>query len=248
MNVFKLYIVGMLAVLLASCMGEGGDPITMGFQPGVVQFLPEKAIYLRDGTTITSSALEAMDIKEGDCCLVDFKTDRADIGTGKTANVDIIKYDTVPKWAVIPEMLDTVTIQRNERFLTFPIAQSSYVLNELFLFTEVSNHRSGQANEFFLSYDPKQKAQLIDEKKVYELYLRAIGEKDTTAKPSTIRKVLPNAFTVRQFVEYASAAEGINGRGELNIRIRYPQSFNNDTTKYIWSTSDVFTFLVNTNQ
>lgn len=236
----------MLAMLLTSCMGEGGDPIIMGVQPGVVKLMPKKSIYLKDGTIITSSKLEAMDVEDGNCCLVDFKTNRLDIGTGKTADVDIIRYESVPKWTVIPEMQDTITIQRNERFLSLSIAQSAYVLDELFLFAEVGNHRAGQTNEFYLSYDPKQKAQMIDNKKVYQLYLRAIGEKDTSAKPSIIQKILPNAFTIRQFVKDISATEGINGKGELTIRFKYPQSFNNDTTKYIWSTSDLFTFLVNT--
>lgn len=248
MNRSYICIVGMLAVLLTSCMGEGGDPITMGVQPGVVQLLPEKSIYTKDGTIITSAKLEAMDVADGDCCLVDYKTDRSNVGTGKSVDVDIIKYDSVAKWVVIPEILDTVTIQRNERFLTLSMAQSAYVLNELFLFAEVGNHRAGQTNEFYLSYNPKQKAEIIDDKRVYELYIRAIGEKDNTAKPTTSRKMMPNAFTIRQFVKDASAAEGISGRGKLTIRIKYPQSFNNDTTKYIWSTSDLFTFLVDTDE
>lgn len=245
MNVLKLYSVFVLMALLTSCMGEGGHPVTMGFLPGVVQFEPERSIYLNGGTVITAPQLETMELKDGDCCLVDYKADRGDIVTDKIFEVDIIKYESVSKWPVASMMMDTTVMQRNERFVTFQPKQSAYVKGELFLFTDVTNHRPDQKETFYMSYDLGEDVELIDDRRVYELQLRSIGEADTTAKPTIASQTVPNAFTIKQFMEKAGAAEAAVGKDSLYFRINYPRSFNSDTTKYLWSTSDVFAFLIN---
>ena len=102
-----LYV--MLAMMLASCMGESGYWETYGSQAGVVRLVPEKIIRLRDGSGITSDAFQTQAAEEGDCCLVDFRLNWGSLDykeqqewaeTKDIHDVSILSYTPVSKWAL----------------------------------------------------------------------------------------------------------------------------------------------------
>lgn len=244
MKMWKLYCMAISLILLASCMGTDEDKQKFGAQIGVVQLEPEKCIHISDGEAIYATALDTMDLKAGDCCLLDYVKDYStkEVGYGYAKyQAQILKYDPVRVLELSPSLTDTTRVLDKERILSFSLLRCAYFKGRFFLFTELSDYVDGETSLFDLSYNPKQGAVVeAGDNRVYNLYLRASkGNVEEGQRGS--RYTIPVAFDLEQFVEEASAMEKSAGLDTLKFKFNYPRNFNVDTTACIWTTSDLFT-------
>ena len=83
-------------------MGDGSNSINY-HRVGVIRENPMRCIYTADDQgnifIVSSSEFEnRTDLKDGDCCVVDFKTNFSEeLGNG-VYNAEIYKYDSVAVW------------------------------------------------------------------------------------------------------------------------------------------------------
>lgn len=243
MKTGKIVAVFAICILLTSCMGESGNVVTFGVQPGVVQLQPEKVICIKGGDLITYQGLDKQeDIKEGDCCLVDFKlnfsskeNENADVYT-----VEMLKYVPVEKLPLYPTLTDTSKVLTHEQVVTPNIKVGAYIGGEFFLYVQYHGYQENQEDSLSLSYNPEQKVVVDGEGlRIYDLYLRAFKIRSGEGGTSNITE--PYAFTIKQFVNDAVEKEKEEGQSSVNFRLNYVQGFNNDTTRANWTTSDVYT-------
>ena len=246
-----LYV--MLAMMLASCMGESGYWETYGSQAGVVRLVPEKIIRLRDGSGITSDAFQTQAAEEGDCCLVDFRLNWGSLDykeqqewaeTKDIHDVSILSYTPVSKWVLLTSP-DTVDVHRDETFPDINPESSLYVDGYLFLFPEYNRYYLSQTNTYTFSYDPEAEP-VLDELtglRCLELYVRSRAT--WIAGDTAIRRNwnVPQDIDIADLVEQARA-KGYASGDSLNIRFVYPTSFSPDSTEYTWETSDMHTVML----
>lgn len=231
-------VLGLLAIWLTSCMGDGANEITYN-RLGVVQTQPWKCIFTSDGYMISSSDFDSrQDVKEGDCCLVDYRTNFSEeLGNG-VYQAKILKYDSIIGWPLFPTLIDTALVLDGEQTITIQAGRTTYIQGHLFLFTQHNAHLTNQKDNFNLSYDPKQVVEADENgKRIYELFLRVT--KEGGEEPGQSSLVLPNAFSIQKFIEEAGAAEKEVGQSELLFKVNYTQRFNEDTTACIWAADTV---------
>lgn len=236
-----------LIFIMFSCMGESGDVWKYGSQAGVVRNDSGKYILLYSGDRVTSDALQGDDMKDGDCCLVDYKVNygRPDSIESRYYKVDILKYEQVPRWNISSEV-DTAGARKEESFLTLNVDNSLYVDGFLFVFPEYKRYYESQTDEFSVSFDPEQKPEQDDMTgmRYLDLYLRSTSVKNhgDTIYKSKVR--LPQALHIAEMVSNAKSRGFITG-DSLNLRLSYPEYFTEDSTSCGWRTSEVFTLLLN---
>ena len=84
------------------------------------------------------------DLKEGDCCVVDFKTNFSEeLGNG-VYNAEIYKYDSVAVWFLHETLTDTTVVLDKERLVTLDFKKSIYLEGRFFLQTQHVNHQVDQ--------------------------------------------------------------------------------------------------------
>lgn len=231
-------VLGLFAIWLTSCMGDGANEITYN-RLGVVQTQPWKCIFTSDGYMISSPDFEArQDVKEGDCCLVDYRTNFSEeLGNG-VYDAKILKYDSVATWSLSPVLIDTALVLDGEQTISVQAGRTTYMQGYLFLFTQHNAHLTNQKDLFNLSYDPKQIVKTDENgKRIYDLFLRVT--KEGGEKPEQSSLILPNAFSIRKFIEEAGAVEKEAGQSTLHFKVNYTQRFNEDTTACIWAADTV---------
>ena len=235
-----------LCVSMTACMGEGGDTINY-HRVGVVREQPMRCIYTTDelgGVFIVSSPEfeQREDLKDGDCCEVDFKTNFSeDLGNG-VYKAEIVSYDSVAVWPMEHVMTDTTRVFPNEQLFNLNIKKTLYVDGHLFLFTDHSAHVEGQKDFFQLSYNPEQEVELGEEgERIYNLYLRSTQwqPQDSTARPSHWYNT--EAFRAKDFLEEVKAKEIQEGQDAIHFKINYAERFDADTTRCVWKSSELFT-------
>lgn len=236
-----------LLVSLSSCMGDGGN-IVHYHRVGVVHEHPMRCIHTSDdqgGLFIVSSPEfdQREDLKDGDCCAVDFKTDFSeDLGEG-VYKAEIYKYDSLAVWPTISTPTDTSVVVAHEQLFRLRPKKTVYVSGHLFLETEHQRHWPNTHETFQLSYDPNQTVTENEEGlRVYNLFLRAAQDyhpTDSLERP--IRWINTTAFQVEAFLEQAKAAEKAAGQSALHMKINYVDHFNADTTACVWTAGDIFT-------
>ena len=205
-------------------MGDGSNSINY-HRVGVIRENPMRCIYTADDQgnifIVSSSEFEnRTDLKEGDCCVVDFKTNFSEeLGNG-VYNAEIYKYDSVAVWPLHETLTDTTVVLDKERLVTLDFKKSIYLEGRFFLQTQHINHQVDQKDIFNLSYNPDQEVEKDDDgQRIY----------NTTA------------FTIDKFLDQAKAIESREGQNEINFKINYAERYNADTTACVWGATDVFT-------
>ena len=205
-------------------MGDGSNSINY-HRVGVIRENPMRCIYTADDQgnifIVSSSEFEnRTDLKEGDCCVVDFKTNFSEeLGNG-VYNAEIYKYDSVAVWPL-------------------DFKKSIYLEGRFFLQTQHINHQVDQKDIFNLSYNPDQEVEKDDDgQRIYNLYLRVTQEGGTGDSTKWINTT---AFTIDKFLDQAKAIESREGQNEINFKINYAERYNADTTACVWGATDVFT-------
>ena len=144
-------------------MGDGSNSINY-HRVGVIRENPMRCIYTADdqGNIFIVSASEfenRTDLKDGDCCVVDFKTNFSEeLGNG-VYNAEIYKYDSVAVWPLHETLTDTTVVLDKERLVTLDFKKSIYLEGRFFLQTQHVNHQVDQKDIFNLSYNPDQEVE-----------------------------------------------------------------------------------------
>ena len=204
-------------------MGDGSNSINY-HRVGVIRENPMRCIYTADDQgnifIVSSSEFEnRTDLKEGDCCVVDFKTNFSEeLGNG-VYNAEIYKYDSVAVWPLHETLTDTTVVLDKERLVTLDFKKSIYLEGRFFLQTQHINHQ-------------------VDGQRIYNLYLRVTQEGGTGDSTKWINTT---AFTIDKFLDQAKAIESREGQNEINFKINYAERYNADTTACVWGATDVFT-------
>lgn len=241
----------LLLASLASCMGEGGSPMRYSSRMAVVQEQPWKSLYVTEETVpegylVSSPEFEAReDLKEGDCCIVEYKIDLSDQSKDGVYQAEIMRCDPINVWPVVPQLTDTAAILRNEQFATVAFPKSQYMKGRYFLEIQLKEHQDTREDFVELSYDPAEiPSTAADGRRPYHLYMRAWrGEAPDTVKGYS--RVVPSAFVLEDFVAAKAEAEKQAGGEELHFVICYPERFNTDTTGLIWAATDTFSIRLN---
>ena len=218
-------------------MGDGSNSINY-HRVGVIRENPMRCIYTADdqgNIFIVSSS----DLKDGDCCVVDFKTNFSEeLGNG-VYNAEIYKYDSVAVWPLHETLTDTTVVLDKERLVTLDFKKSIYLEGRFFLQTQHVNHQVDQKDIFNLSYNPDQEVEEDSTgQRVYNLYLRVTQEGGTGDSTKWINTT---AFTIDKFLDQAKAIESSEGQNVINFKINYAERYNADTTACVWGATDVFT-------
>lgn len=252
MDKLDKWLLGIVGVVLfSSCLGESGNMLRFSSRLAVVQEEPYKCLFVRDdsipeGYLISSPELENReDLKDGDCCLVEYRLDyEADRDQG-VYPVEILSCDTIRKSPLVPFLTDTDRILANEQFVSLSFSKSLYLKGRYFLQVQVREHQDTRQDLFDLSYDPDQELQVGENQvRVYNLYFRSYKDQ----APDTVRSsslTLQSAFVMDDFVSRAGQKELDNGVDSLCFVVNYPRSFNTDTTGLIWSVTDTFSIRLN---
>lgn len=227
-------------------MGEGGNPMRYSSRMAVVQEQPWKSLYVTEeavpeGYLVSSPDLEAReDLKEGDCCIVEYKLDFSDQSKDGVYEASILRCDPIDVWPVVPQLTDTASILVNEQFGTVAFPKSLYMKGRYFLEIQLKEHQDTREDFVELSYNPAEiPSQAADGRRAYHLYMRAWRG----AAPDTVRaysRVVPSAFVLEDFVAAKAETEKQAGQDELHFVLCYPERFNTDTTGLIWDATDTF--------
>lgn len=236
-----------LCVAMFSCMGESGTIVKFGSQAGVVRLADGKQIHLRNGMTLEAQELDTLAVKDADCCLVDFQINY-DTQTDTLQGIwhtDWLIYKPVPKWKQLMLTEPDTMIRADEHFLDFDIPKGGFVSNHLFLYMEYGSHYQTQVDSFRMSFLPAEGLVYTADssRKVYRLYLRSFGsiaEKDSV----TEQKVLPQAFDLTDFVEWAKTSPERTD-DTIRFQVVYPKQFNSNYPGFVWNASEVYSVLEN---
>ncbi|MDR2390049.1 MAG: hypothetical protein LBD89_09760 [Tannerellaceae bacterium] len=231
-NVYGLFYL-LLLLTATSCLGDGGQTISLGSYPGVVVKRNDSAkIYLK-GHDVIYSPQTNTSVDDGDCVIIDFtldygKPENSDSGRVKGyLTVDISRITPVSYQAAGSLVTDTSAVLPNEHTLSAIQQRNALILDRFFLYTE---HRSDNTSplHFDLSYDPEQT--VTD--KTYDLFLRVT--KDMEASPAAQQQVQCNAFDLSELSKRETDS--------LIFRIHYVQGFNKDSTQINWSFTPAYRF------
>ncbi len=232
-----------LFLTMASCMGDGSNTINY-HRVGVIRENPMRCIYTSDDQgnifIVSSSEFEnRTDLDDGDCCVVDFKTNFSEELAGGVYDAEIYKYDSVAVWPLHETLTDTAVILDNECLVTLDFAKSIYLEGRFFLQTQHTNHQEDQRDIFNLSYDSGREAEEDSTgQRVYNLYLRVTREGGTG---DSSRWINTTAFAIDTFLDQAKTIESGAGQNTINFKINYAERYNADTTASVWGATDVFT-------
>lgn len=231
-------------LLMSSCLGDPATNFTISNAAGVVRIdggKLDKKVYVKGGQVVSSDDFQKANVENNECILFDYSIDYSsgeNTGKGDSAVMTATIYENtikeVNQWVLFNTLTDTSIVVPKELTLSTLQKRFDYIQGRLFLFAEMSNHKTNQLDSFSLSYNPNE---VLGADRVYNLYLRTIlQETDTTAGKSMI---IPCAFDIQSLVNSASGQGG--DTKEVNFRINYVTGFQKDTTACVFTASDVFT-------
>lgn len=244
----KNELYGILAIcmlLLSSCLGDTNTRITVGEQEAVYQSRPHQGFYVNGGRFLYGSGVAANG-DTGDCFLIEYSFDSSDPALLGSDSLSVeLEYQPigVPLWPSDSRLTDTTRVLADEVLTESLLGRKAYISGRLFLW---SKHREAESRQdsFMLSYDPENRYTLEEGKRVYNLYLRVVGEtmdsgeeaEGENAKEQEVTRV--NAFNIEDFFAKAKEMEAGKGENEVAIAINYASSFNKDTTVCLWSRTE----------
>ena len=238
-------LVSMALFCLTSCLGEGGDGITLAAQAAVVDVEKVQLLHLKGGDKVSSETFQKETYDVGECFLVDFSIDYTLAENSETGLKEQGYYTAtlsqkipVEKWPVANMLTDTSTILENERSLSTINQRSAYVKGSFFIFPELNGQLDGVKYTFDMSYDPAMPTlQMEEDQKAYVLYLRTQAtDEEATGSASLL---IPNAFELKQFVDKIKSKTE-SGQTEAYVIVRYAKSVDETSGKIAWGTSKPF--------
>ncbi len=240
----QLYGLSLLvALILPSCMGDGSGSINY-HRVGVIREEPVRCVYTTDEQgnifIVSSADLEGREeLKDGDCCIVDFRTNFRNALADGVYEAEILRYDSVAVWPLRDVLTDTAAVLESERLVTLDFKKSVFLEGRFFLQTQHSNHQADQKDLFDLSYDPGQTVEVDEEgQRIYNLYLRVTQDGGTG---DSSRWIKTTAFVIEPFLDWAKEREIEEGADAIHFKINYVERYNADTTACIWAATDPFT-------
>lgn len=237
----RIIAVGCLG--LTACIGDPAGTIHY-HRLGVVKEHPIRSIQTMDDRgnlfVVSSADFENREeLREGDCCAVDFKTNFVETLADGVYKSEIFAYDTVAVWPVRETLTDTTAILPDEQFVTVDFGRSIYLAGRFFVQTQHTNHQVDQQDLFDLSYDPAQVME-VDTlgQRCYNLFLRVCSLPGTGDSTKWIKT---SAFKLEDFLRQVRPTEEALGASAIRFCLNYPLRYNADTTGYIWGKTDSFT-------
>lgn len=239
----KINLLGAVAlatVLLTSCLGSGESKQSIN---GVGVTAYDKSmnllVYLDDYTGFYVPAIDADPnfMTPGECVQIagtlyyDSPENANAAAKGYyTVTVPSNGYVKLDKWQMESYLQDTVKPMAGEQLFKSVLAKgAAKIKNHLFITTAYSNYVMKQKNRFYLSYDSSKEPVVVNDKRVYDFYIRMVKEAEgdgaTVQNPEDIV-----IFDGTSIVQRLYNVEKSNGAESLNLRIHYPKEFNKDTT------------------
>ena len=228
---------------LTACMGDPAGTIHY-HRLGVVKEQPIRSIQTMDDRgnlfVVSSADFENREeLREGDCCAVDFKTNFVETLADGVYKSEIFAYDTVGVWPVKEGLTDTTVMLPDEQFVTVDLGRSIYLAGRLFVQTQHADHQADQQDLFDLSYDPAQEVE-VDTlgQRCYNLFLRV---RSLPGTGDSVKWIKTSAFKLEDFLRQVRPTEEALGESKIRFCLNFPERFNADTTAYIWGKTNVFT-------
>jgi len=232
-----------LGIGLISCIEGTGDKITYR-RYGVAMLQPQFCFYTTDGeegNLVTPSSLieNEENIKEGDCFDLSFRANFSGLADNQVYDVemlDMVPVDALELEATNSLLPDTLATDR-EQFFTFTLPRAQLIKGRLFLQLELKERREEQREDFIFQYNPDS-ITVVDGRRVYNLYLRALREE---ASDSLYGKwIQTEALVLDQFIKDAGAVEQAEGLDSLHIRLNYPNRFSTDSIYIRWTAAGLY--------
>lgn len=249
-EIIYLVILFVASILYTSCLDDGGNAITLASQVTVVTKKSgddRKLLLLKGGKLIYSPDFDKNDeYRIGDCALIDFIIDYSDPANANYEQDSVItaqiKNNTkLQKYPLDTALTDTSMVIDQEVIVTSIYNKSVILEKNLFLFTE--HNFSFEVDSFNLSYNKEKAPDIVDDKRIYNLYLRMVMGNDTITKDKEIKY---NAINLAEFIEKEGAKElALKKDTFLYFRINYLSAIRSDSTAS-WKASSEYA--VNLNQ
>lgn len=250
-EIIYLVILFVASILYTSCLDDGGNAITLASQISIVKKKPgddRKFLLLKGGEMMYSPEFDKNDdYRIGDCGLADFIIDYSDPANANYEQdsgfltVKNMKFTKLQKYPLDTALTDTSMILDQEVIVTSIYNKSVILEKNLFLFTE--HNFSFKVDSFNLSYNKEKAPELVDDKRIYNLYLRMVMGNDTITKDKEIKY---NAINLAEFIEKEGAKElALKKDTFLYFRINYLSAIRSDSTAS-WKASSEYA--VNLNQ
>lgn len=237
-------VAAVAALLLTSCLDGNREQTLSGY--GVIDLSMDvfaNVAYVDDNLPIYSSQFK--DLAAEDCitftCTIDYD-DPENNGGKYLKGTNTIVYGKLDKGDLIRNV-DTANIKENEMVIVDAglVTKSAYAYTiKDFLFVG-SNHdkvTTDQNNQYFLECDPYQEPQIVDGKRVYNLFLRVVKSSD--GKGIAGNHSFNYVFKTNGLFKNLEAREKTEGNNTLYIKLNYIKAFNSDSTVATWTSSQVF--------
>lgn len=233
-------VAAVAALLLTSCL-DGSREDTIG-GCGVIDLSMDafaNVAYLNDYTQVYAPQFK--DLNSGDCIIFNATLnydDPANNGSKKYWTVSNAIFNKVDSRGYLNSTVDTANIRMNE----IPAADAgllSYVVkNYIFLYSSHEKAPSDQKNIYSLEYNPSIEPSTVDGKRVYDFFLRVVKESDGTGASGL--NLFNYAINTGGQIKNLESKEIAAGKEQLNIRINYLKSYNEETKVASWGRSQVY--------
>lgn len=222
-----------------SCLGDGGSEVQVFAQPAIVkQVSGKKVLLIQNGSTVSSDDFaQRVDLFENDCGLINFRLDFASVAnisrgdSGGVYTAENIDFMGMRRWDVSAVLTDTTLLTLKEQRTASVYEKSCMLDRHLFLFT---THPVELRDSLSMSYDVMSEPVVISGRRVYNLYLRVMG--DTVRGGTTLAS---NSFDLSEFITVKSSVEKQAQKDSLFFRINYVTSVRDSVTP-VWGTSSEF--------
>lgn len=245
----KRYVLyGVFLCVFTSCLKDVNSVFNPGETPAVVRRDAPSGLIVADTRygAIYSDKLNSN--TEGKCLLVDFTYDAANAENMNVEEngyyiVNLQNQVTVNQSDIKEEKSPVTSLIPNEQPVLAPVSPGGEALfacinNNLFLPSAYLT-TLGQTVEWELSYEPKPAPVIVDNIKVYPLYLRAWATAGRTEEAKDTALVTVNAFQIESFVQALRGQGDWDEREGLYIVLNYINYIDSqDSTRYEWGVTE----------
>lgn len=251
---FMTMLLGLVA--LTSCI-DGNNESTGGVV-GVLDYSSKGFTYVlkTDYGNYYASEINSLitnnSVQLGDCLYFGYKID-FDLAENSEAMVESRGYYTVSlntcqkfdKYYINSILTDTTTIQTSEIAVKDPLYEYINTFYSRYMYTtHIVNQPENLELRWDLSYDEETKVTIENDKRYYELYLRAV--KTNTSDKSNVDYPHLNSYDMggymREVAQMEKEALGSSynaSSSRLTLRINYVSEIKGDTA-IVWSSKDLF--------
>lgn len=229
-------VAAMAALLLTSCLDGKNESPVEGF--GVADFSIDamgKVVYVNDALPVYSPQFK--DLNEGDCVYFrsTYRGEDND-GSKKYWVVTNAVYSVLDSKGYLNSSLDTANIKTNE-MVAIDAGISSYVIkNYIFLYSGHEKTPADQKNSYTLEYNPE--PIVVDGKRVYDFFLRVVKTSDGTGTSGS--NLFNYAINTGGQFKHIESKELSEGNEQLNIRLNYLKSYDEETKVATWGKSQIY--------